>query len=66
MDKIVETTELVVDVVEKAAEEVEKVADEVADKLPEGGLKAAAGLIGDIAEETAKDAHIVGDLIDKV
>ncbi|CAK9159138.1 unnamed protein product [Ilex paraguariensis] len=66
VDTIVETAELVVDVVEKAAEEVEKIADEVADKLPEGGLKAAAVLIGDIAEETAKDARIADDLIDKV
>lgn len=59
--------EEVTEVVEKVAEEAEKVAEDVAEHLPEGGkLKAAATLVENIAKETAKDAHLVEDIIEKV
>ena len=49
------------------AEKVEKIADEVGDQLPDGGkLQTTLELIEDLAEETAKNAHLAGDLIDKV
>ncbi|XVF61554.1 hypothetical protein PTKIN_Ptkin08bG0139200 [Pterospermum kingtungense] len=67
VDTVVESVECVVEVVEKVAEEVEKVADEVADALPENGkLKEAVCLIETVAKETAKDARIAEELIQKV
>ncbi|XP_022741093.1 uncharacterized protein LOC111292784 [Durio zibethinus] len=67
VDRVVETAELVVEVVEKVAEEVEKVADEVADTLPKNGkLKEAVSFIETIAKETAKDARLAEELIQKV
>ncbi|XP_022766406.1 uncharacterized protein LOC111311296 [Durio zibethinus] len=66
-DNILEAAEHISDVVEEVAEKVEKIADEVGDQLPDGGkLKATLELVEDLAEETAKDAHLAGDLIDKV
>lgn len=67
VDTVVETVECVVEVVEKVAEEVEKVADKVADTLPENGkLTEAVCFIETIAKETAKDARIAEELIQKV
>lgn len=52
---------------EKVAEEVEKVADEVSDALPEGGkLKGFVTTVENVARETAKDAHLVEEVIGKV
>ncbi|KAE8725976.1 Detected protein of unknown function [Hibiscus syriacus] len=66
-DKVLETAEHISDVVEQVAEKVEKVADEVGDQLPDGGkLRASLELVEDLAQEAAKDAHLAGDLIDKV
>ncbi|KAK3042949.1 hypothetical protein RJ639_001025 [Escallonia herrerae] len=67
VDSVVETAEIVLDVVEKVADEVLEVADGFGDKLPEGGkLKGAVDLVENIAREIAKDAHLAGNLIDKV
>ncbi|XVF17312.1 hypothetical protein REPUB_Repub10bG0109300 [Reevesia pubescens] len=67
VDTVVESVESVVEVVEKVAEEVEKVADKVADSLPENGkLKEAVSFIETIAKETAKDARIAEEIIQKV
>ncbi|KAE8666787.1 putative RNA-binding family protein [Hibiscus syriacus] len=65
-EKVLETAEHISDVVEEVAEKVEKIADEVGDQLPDGGkLRATLELVEDLAEETAKNAHLAGDLIDK-
>lgn len=49
------------------AEKVEEIADQVGEQLPDGGkLRATLELVEDLAEETAKKAHLAGDLIDKV
>ncbi|XVF36648.1 hypothetical protein REPUB_Repub19eG0075200 [Reevesia pubescens] len=66
-DHILQTAENISDAVEAVAEKVEKIADEIGDQLPEGGkLRATLELVEDLAEETAKNAHLTGDLIDKV
>ncbi|XVE55548.1 hypothetical protein DITRI_Ditri03aG0167800 [Diplodiscus trichospermus] len=66
-DNLLETAENISDVVEEVAEKVEKIADEIGDRLPEGGkLRATLDLVEDLAEETAKNARLAGDLIDKV
>ncbi|KAL4280466.1 hypothetical protein GQ457_03G033610 [Hibiscus cannabinus] len=66
-DKFLETAEHISDVVEEVAEKVEKIADEMGNQLPDGGkLRATLDLVEDLAEETAKNAHLAGDLIDKV
>ncbi|XVF64838.1 hypothetical protein PTKIN_Ptkin09bG0198600 [Pterospermum kingtungense] len=66
-DKVLETAEQISDVVEEVAEKVEKIADDIGDQLPEGGkLKATLELVEDIAEQTAKEARLAGDLVDKV
>ncbi|KAK1555380.1 hypothetical protein Q3G72_025586 [Acer saccharum] len=62
-----ETAEHVAEIVEDVAEKVEKVAEEVADHLPQGGrLKDAVTLIENVAKETAKDAHLADQFIEKV
>ncbi|KAL0432256.1 UNVERIFIED_CONTAM: hypothetical protein Slati_2559900 [Sesamum latifolium] len=67
VDTAVETIEVIVDAVEKVAEEVEKAAEHIADDLPEGGtLRKAVDFVESIAEVTSKEAHLVGDFIDKV
>ncbi|OWM79987.1 hypothetical protein CDL15_Pgr006291 [Punica granatum] len=67
VETVVKVAENVTDVVEKVAEGVEKVAEDVAEMLPEGGkLRNAVELVEHVAEETAKDAHLVEGLIDKV
>ncbi|XVE95244.1 hypothetical protein REPUB_Repub02eG0079500 [Reevesia pubescens] len=66
-DNLLEAAEHISDVVEEMAEKVEKIADEVGDQLPEGGkLQATLQLVEDLADETAKNARLTGDLIDKV
>lgn len=67
VDTAVATIEVIVDAVEKVAEKVEEAAEHMAEDLPEGGrLRKAVDFVENVAETTAKDAHIVGDLIDKV
>lgn len=67
VETVVKTVETVVEVVEEVAEGVANVADEVADHLPEGGkFKSAVELVENVAKETAKNAHIADQLIDKV
>ncbi|GFQ02368.1 hypothetical protein PHJA_002380800 [Phtheirospermum japonicum] len=66
VDTVVETVEDIIEVVEKVAEVVDKVAENVSSGLPEGGkLKKVVDVVEDVAEKTAKDAQIVGDVIDK-
>ncbi|KMT08598.1 hypothetical protein BVRB_6g138780 [Beta vulgaris subsp. vulgaris] len=67
VDTVVQTVEMVVETVEKVAEGVAHVADEVANQLPDGGkLQNIVCHVANMAEETAKDAHLVDQLIDKV
>ncbi|KDP41430.1 hypothetical protein JCGZ_15837 [Jatropha curcas] len=67
VESVVETAEDVTDIVEKVAEKIEKVAEEVADHLPEGGkLKDAVTVVENVAKETAKDAHLVHQVIDNM
>lgn len=66
VDAIVDSVEDVAEVVEQVAEKVEDIADEIGDKLPEGKLKGAFNFIEEIAKETAKDAHLVDEFIEKV
>ncbi|KAK6938115.1 hypothetical protein RJ641_031623 [Dillenia turbinata] len=63
---VVETAEHITDAVEKAAEKVDEVAEEVAEHLPEGRLKNAISRVEKVAEVTAKEAHMAGEVIDKV
>ncbi|KAJ6939519.1 hypothetical protein NC651_005848 [Populus alba x Populus x berolinensis] len=67
VEEVVEIADQVADIVEEVAEEVGKVADEVADHLPEGGkLQQVATFIENVAKETAKDANVVDEIIEKV
>ncbi|GMN33905.1 hypothetical protein TIFTF001_004414 [Ficus carica] len=66
VDKVADTVEAVAEVVEQVAEKVEEIADEIGDHLPVGKLKGTFDLIENIAKETAKDAHIVDEFIEKV
>ncbi|KAJ9166532.1 hypothetical protein P3X46_021272 [Hevea brasiliensis] len=67
VESLVETAEHVTEIVEKVAEEVEKVSEEVADHLPEGGkLKESVTFVENVAKETAKDAHLALEVIEKV
>nr|GLL39707.1 uncharacterized protein LOC109184813 [Ipomoea trifida] len=61
-----EAVEKVAEVVEHVAHDVDKAAEDFKEKLPEGSLKNIVESIEHLAEETAKDAHIVEDLMDKV
>lgn len=64
---VVESVENLAEIVEMVAEKVEEVADDIADKLPDGGkLKVAVRLVENVAKETAKDAHLVDQLMEKV
>ncbi|KAB2082932.1 hypothetical protein ERO13_A05G223100v2 [Gossypium hirsutum] len=66
-DNMLETAEQITDVVEDVAGKVEEIADQVGEQLPDGGkLRATLELVEDLAEGTAKNAHLAGDLIDKV
>ncbi|CAI9754852.1 unnamed protein product [Fraxinus pennsylvanica] len=66
VDLAAETVEKIADSVGKVAEEVDKAAENIAEALPEGGLKNVVNLVEDLAEESAKDAQKVEDLMDKV
>ncbi|CAI9778052.1 unnamed protein product [Fraxinus pennsylvanica] len=67
VDTAVETIEQITEVVEKTAEVVDKVAENIADHLPEGGkFRNTVDFIENVAETAAKDARLVGDIIDKV
>ncbi|EYU32464.1 hypothetical protein MIMGU_mgv1a022871mg [Erythranthe guttata] len=67
VETAVEAVEGIVDAVEKVAEGVEKVAEDIAEDLPEGGrLRKAVDFIEHVAERANRDAHLVGDFIDKV
>ncbi|XP_019174135.1 PREDICTED: uncharacterized protein LOC109169710 isoform X1 [Ipomoea nil] len=61
-----ETVEKVADVVGNVAHEVDKAAEGFKENLPAGKLKDIVEAIEHVAEETAKDAQIVEDLMDKV
>ncbi|KAL6225133.1 hypothetical protein ACLB2K_003985 [Fragaria x ananassa] len=64
---VMNTVEAVAEVVEAVAHKVEEVADDIADKIPEDGkLKSAFEAVEAIAKETAKDAHMVDELIENV
>lgn len=62
----VQTFENIVEAVEDVAEKVEKLAEDIVDDLPEGKLKNAVSCVEKAAEEIAKDAHLVDNMIDKV
>lgn len=67
VDMVVQNVENVAEIVETVAEKVEEVADDIADQLSQGGkLHDAVRLVESIAKKTAKDAHLVDDLIEKV
>ncbi|CAA2962987.1 Hypothetical predicted protein [Olea europaea subsp. europaea] len=66
VDLAAQTVEKIADAVEKVAEEVDKAAENIAESLPEGALKNVVNLVEDLAEETAKDAQKVEDLMDKI
>ncbi|KAK6137664.1 hypothetical protein DH2020_028590 [Rehmannia glutinosa] len=66
VDMAAQTVEKIADAVGKVAEEVDKAAEDIAEALPEGGLKKMVSFVEDLAEETAKDAQKVEDLMDKV
>ncbi|KAH6782587.1 hypothetical protein C2S51_007880 [Perilla frutescens var. frutescens] len=67
VETVVEIAEEIVVAVEKVAEGVEKAAENLAEDLPEGGgLRKAVDFVEHVAERANKDAHIVGDFIDKV
>ncbi|KAH6759151.1 hypothetical protein C2S51_019386 [Perilla frutescens var. frutescens] len=67
VETAVEIAEEIVEAVEKVAEGVEKAAENLAEDLPEGGgLRKAVDFVEHAAERANKDAHIVGDFIDKV
>ncbi|KAL6222874.1 hypothetical protein ACLB2K_006264 [Fragaria x ananassa] len=67
VDMVMNTVEAVAEVVEAVAHKVEEVADDIADELPEDGkLKSAFEAVEAIAKETAKDAHMVDELIENV
>ncbi|XP_034891939.1 uncharacterized protein [Populus alba] len=67
VEEVVEIADQVADIVEEVAEAVGKVADEVADHLPEGGkLQQVATFVENVAKETAKDANVVDEMIEKV
>ena len=63
---VAETVEEIADAVGKVAEEVDRAAEDLAESLPEGGLKQVVSFVEDLAEETAKDAQMVEELMDKV
>ncbi|XP_034891937.1 uncharacterized protein [Populus alba] len=67
VEEVVEIADQVADIVEEVAEAVGKVADEVADHLPEGGkLQQVATFVENVAKETAKDANVVDEMIEKI
>ncbi|KAG6396976.1 hypothetical protein SASPL_143137 [Salvia splendens] len=59
---VAETVEEIADAVGK----VDRAAEDLAESLPEGRLKQIVSFVEDLAEETAKDAQMVEELMDKV
>ncbi|CAA0831674.1 Unknown protein [Striga hermonthica] len=67
IETAVETVEEIVEVVEKVAGEVEKAAEDIADDLPtDGQFRKVVDFVEHVAERANRDAHLVGDFIDKV
>ncbi|KAD6119541.1 hypothetical protein E3N88_10812 [Mikania micrantha] len=67
VDTVVEETEKIVDRIEEVAETVDKVAKDVAEHLPDGGkLKNAVVFVEGVAEEIAREAHLVEDFLHEV
>ncbi|XP_054796558.1 uncharacterized protein LOC129301953 isoform X2 [Prosopis cineraria] len=66
VETTLEEMEKISDVVEEVAEKVEEVAEAAAEHLPEGKLQDVAELIENLAEQIDKDAHLAGDVLDKV
>ncbi|KAI3412787.1 uncharacterized protein J3R85_016912 [Psidium guajava] len=66
VEAAVEKADHLTEFVEEVAEKVEHVAEEVTEHLPDGKLKDAAALVEHWAETVDKDAHLAGDIIDKV
>ncbi|XP_042067606.1 uncharacterized protein LOC121810929 [Salvia splendens] len=67
VEMVVEIAEEIVEAVEKVAEGVEKAAEQLAEELPKGGgLRKAVDFVEHVAEIANKDAHKLGDFIDKV
>ncbi|WOG98881.1 hypothetical protein DCAR_0418227 [Daucus carota subsp. sativus] len=65
VESAVQTVEDIVEAVEDAAEKVEKFAEDIIEDLPEGKFKTALGRIEHVAEEVAKDAKQIDNVIDK-
>ncbi|XP_028757395.1 uncharacterized protein LOC114716550 [Neltuma alba] len=66
VETTIEELEQISDVVEEVADKVEEVAEAAAKHLPEGKLQDAAEFIDKLAEEIEKNAHLAGDLLEKV
>ncbi|KAI3685268.1 hypothetical protein L6452_34508 [Arctium lappa] len=67
VDTVIEETEKIADYVEEVAETVDKVAKDVVDHLPEGGQwRNAAVFVEGVAEEIAREAHLVEDFLHEV
>ncbi|KAA8538127.1 hypothetical protein F0562_027735 [Nyssa sinensis] len=66
VENAVEAAEFVVETIENVAKKVEEVAEDIADEIPAGGkLKEAIDFVEQVAEGTAKAAHLVDGVIDK-
>ncbi|XP_048227122.1 uncharacterized protein LOC8281708 [Ricinus communis] len=67
VESVVEAAGQLTDTVEKVAQGVERVAEEVSDLLPEGGkLRKAVTVVENVSKETVKDAHLAGEVLEKV
>ncbi|KAJ9560421.1 hypothetical protein OSB04_005581 [Centaurea solstitialis] len=67
VDAVIDETEKITDYVEDVAETVDKVAKDVADHLPEGGeWRNAVVFVEGVAEEIAREAHLVEDFLHEV
>ncbi|KAI4321416.1 hypothetical protein MLD38_034799 [Melastoma candidum] len=67
VEEVVKEAELVTETIEKVADGVEKVAEGIEEHLPAGGkLRDAVEAVDKVAKVAAKDAELVGDVINKV
>ncbi|XP_011074788.1 uncharacterized protein LOC105159423 isoform X2 [Sesamum indicum] len=67
VDSRVEAIEEMAETVENVAEAVDKAIDQIAHHLPkEAKLRKVMHIVEDVAEKTAKNAHIIGDVIDEL
>ncbi|KAL0365932.1 UNVERIFIED_CONTAM: hypothetical protein Sradi_3483300 [Sesamum radiatum] len=68
VDSRVEEIEEMAETVENVAEAVDKAIDQIADHLPkdQAKLRKVMHIVEDVAEKTAKNAHILGDIIDEL